>query len=180
MTLIILFLKNYKKKKDHFKNPVSLPNQSEAFGWLLAWSEPRNAIFYDFRIGESWPDVFLERFDKQKHWMVHINLKILKKKESLSRGMLSSHGYLKNSEWRRAASHRDGGDDNVGNSSSWLSRETGGSALQNGQVGQRCFSRWLWNHLNRQSWCILWLQHNVLSAIWQLFAQMTHSSSLVT
>ena len=80
MTLIILFLKNYKKKKDHFKNPVSLPIQSEAFGWLLAWSEPRNAIFYDFRIGESWPDVFLKRFDKQKHWMVHINLKILKKK----------------------------------------------------------------------------------------------------
>ena len=33
-----------------------------------------------------------------------------KKKESLSRGMLSFQGWWRNSVWRRAASHRDGGD----------------------------------------------------------------------
>ena len=101
-----------------------------------------------------------------------------KKKESLSRGILSSQGCRRNSVWRRAASHRDGGDD-VGSSTSGCSREAGGSALQNGHDGKRCFSIWLWNHFPKQSWCMLCLQHGVFS-LRHTFAQMAHSSSSMT
>ena len=61
-TTLIMFLKKLqeeKKKKFPFKNPTNLPIQTETFGWLHAWSEPRISIFYDSHIDESWSDVIL-------------------------------------------------------------------------------------------------------------------------
>ena len=47
--------------------------------------------------------------------------------------MLSSQGCRRNSVWRRAASHRDGGDD-VGSSTSGCSREAGGLLCRTGMT----------------------------------------------
>ena len=69
-TTLILFLKKLqeeKKKGVPFKNLTNLPIQTETLGWLHAWSEPRISIFYDSYIDESWSDVSLYQFEKQKH-----------------------------------------------------------------------------------------------------------------
>ena len=56
-----------KEKRVPFKNLTNLPIQTETLGWLHAWSEPRISIFYDSYIDESWSDVSLYQFEKQKH-----------------------------------------------------------------------------------------------------------------
>ena len=69
-TTLILFLKKITRRKEKrvpFKNLTNLPIQTETLEWLHAWSEPRISIFYDSYIDESWSDVSLYQFEKQKH-----------------------------------------------------------------------------------------------------------------
>ena len=102
-----------------------------------------------------------------------------KKKESLSKGMLSSHEWCKNSAWRRAASHRNGDDDD-GYSPSWCSTEAGRSALQYGQVGHNFLSFCVRNHCVKHSLCIDFLQHGVFWSCGHALVQIAHSWSSIT
>ena len=102
-----------------------------------------------------------------------------KKKESHSRGILSSHEWCKNDEWRRAAAQffGVGGD---GSSPSCCKTAAGGFALQWGQVGQMCFCCWLLYHSIKHFVWIVFLQQGVLSSSGQSVTQIVHSWSSMT